>query len=44
MILRMRHGMVKAAKADEYTEIMKVRAAPDYGSADGLKNMFELRS
>ena len=44
MIVRMWHGMVKAAKADEYAEFMKERAAPDYGSVDGLKKILFLRN
>jgi len=43
MIVRMWHGMVDAAKADEYAEFMKQRAAPDYGSVDGLKKLLFLR-
>lgn len=29
--------------ADQYAEFMKVRAAPDYGSVDGLERLFFLR-
>ncbi len=43
MIIRMWHGIVDAAKADEYAEFMKQRAAPDYGSVDGLKKLLFLR-
>ena len=35
MIVRMWHEMVGASKADEYTEFMKDRATPDYGSVEG---------
>ncbi len=44
MIVRMWHGMVDAPKADEYTEFMKERAAPDYGSVEGLKRILFLRN
>ncbi len=43
MIVRMWHGIVDTAKADEYGEFMKQRAAPDYGSVDGLKKLLFLR-
>lgn len=43
MIVRMWHGIVDAAKADEYAEFMKQRAAPDYGSVDGLQKLMFLR-
>ena len=43
MIVRMWHGIVGAAKADEYAEFMKQRAAPDYGSVDGLRKLLFLR-
>ena len=43
MIVRMWHGIVDAAKADEYAEFMKQRAAPDYGSVDGLRKLLFLR-
>ena len=43
MIVRMWHGIVDAAKADEYAEFMKQRAAPDYGSVDGLQKLLFLR-
>ena len=44
MIVRMWHGMVDVSKADEYTEFMKGRAAPDYGSVEGLKKILFLRN
>ena len=44
MIVRMWHGMVDVSKADEYTEFMKERAAPDYGSVEGLKKILFLRN
>ncbi len=37
MIVRLWHGRTNISKADEYAEFMKERAAPDYGSIDGLK-------
>ncbi len=43
MIVRMWHGKVAAAKGDEYAEFMKERAAPDYGSVDGLQKLLFLR-
>ena len=43
MIVRMWHGIVDATKADEYAEFMKQRAAPDYGSVDGLQKLLFLR-
>ena len=43
MIVRMWHGIVDVAKADEYAEFMKQRAAPDYGSVDGLEKLQFLR-
>ena len=43
MIVRMWNGIVDAAKADEYAEFMKQRAAPDYGSVDGLQKLLFLR-
>ena len=36
MIVRLWHGRTNISKADEYAEFMKERAAPDYGSIDGL--------
>ncbi len=43
MIVRLWHGRTNISKADEYTEFMKERAAPDYGSIDGLKKLYFLR-
>lgn len=43
MIVRMWHGRVDAANADEYAEFMKQRAAPDYASVDGLQKLLFLR-
>lgn len=37
------HGRVPASKANEYAEFMKERAAPDYGSVDGLQKTLFLR-
>ena len=43
MVVRMWHGRVKSSKADEYTEFLKQRAAPDYSSGRGLKKLYFLR-
>ncbi len=43
MIARLWHGRTKTSEADEYAEFMKKRAAPDYGSIDGLKKLYFLR-
>ena len=43
MIVRLWHGRTNLSKADEYAEFMKERAAPDYGSVDGLKKLYFLR-
>lgn len=43
MIVRMWHGRVKSSKSDEYAEFMKQRAAPDYGSVQGLQKLYFLR-
>lgn len=43
MIARLWHGRTHLSDADEYAEFMKVRAAPDYGSVDGLERLFFLR-
>jgi len=43
MIVRMWHGRVDASKAEDYTEFMKERAAPDYSSVDGLQKLLFLR-
>ena len=40
MIVRLWHGRTNISEADEYAEFMKERAAPDYGSIDGLKNLY----
>ena len=37
MIVQLWHGRTNISNADEYAEFMKERAAPDYGSIDGLK-------
>ena len=39
MIVRLWHGKTSLPKADEYAEFMKERAAPDYGSVDGLEKL-----
>ncbi len=43
MIVRLWHGRVNSSKADEYADFMRERAAPDYGSVDGLQKLFFLR-
>ena len=44
-IMRLWHGEVAIEKADEYEQFMIERAAPDYGSVDGLiKLYFQRRS
>jgi len=43
MIVRLWHGKTSVSNADEYTEFMKERAAPDYASIDGLKKLYFLR-
>ena len=43
MIVRIWHGRVEAAKADEYAEFMRQRAVPDYASVAGLKKLLFLR-
>jgi len=43
MIARLWHGRTNLSQADEYAEFMKERAAPDYGSIDGLQKLYFLR-
>ena len=43
MIVRLWHGQVSASKADEYAKFMQERAAPDYGSVEGLQKLYFLR-
>ncbi len=43
MIVRTWHGRTKLADADAYETFMKQRAAPDYGSVEGLKQLFFTR-
>jgi len=43
LIARLWHGRTRLSDADEYAEFMKVRAAPDYGSLDGLERLYFLR-
>ena len=43
MIVRTWHGRTRLADADEYETFMKERAAPDYGSVDGLEQLFFTR-
>jgi heme-degrading monooxygenase HmoA len=39
-IMRLWHGRVAIEKADEYEKFMIARAAPDYGSVDGLRKLY----
>jgi len=39
-IMRLWHGKVSIEKADEYQEFMIEKAAPDYGSVDGLLKLY----
>lgn len=43
MIARMWHGRVPLAKADEYLELMRSVAIPDYQSVPGNRGAFALR-
>jgi heme-degrading monooxygenase HmoA len=43
VIVRLWHGRTHISKAEAYTEFLKKRAAPDYGSVDGLKKLYFLR-
>jgi len=43
MIVRLWHGCTTASNADKYADFMKERAAPDYGSIDGLEKLYFLR-
>lgn len=43
MILRTWHGRTKLSDADAYEIFMNERAAPDYGSVDGLVQLFFTR-
>ena len=43
MIARIWHGRTAASDAEEYTEFVKERAVPDYGSVDGLRKLYFLR-
>ncbi len=38
--MRLWHGEVEIAKADEYEKFMIDRAAPDYGSVEGLIKLY----
>ncbi len=42
-IIRIWRGKVLPSKADEYEELMKRIAAPDYGAVDGLKSLYFTR-
>ncbi len=39
-VMRLWHGEVEIEKADEYENFMIERAAPDYGSVDGLLKLY----
>ena len=39
-IMRSWHGRVPIEKTDEYEKFMVSRAAPDYGSVDGLRKLY----
>jgi len=39
-IMRLWHGEVSIEKADEYEKFMIERAAPDYGSVEGLLKLY----
>ena len=43
MIVRTWHGRTRQSDADAYESFMKFRAAPDYGSVDGLQQLFFTR-
>ncbi|UVJ45598.1 hypothetical protein NVV94_08595 [Pseudomonas sp. LS1212] len=43
MIVRLWHGRTKSEDAEQYEQFMKVRAAPDYGSVDGLLKVYFTR-
>jgi len=43
MIVRTWHGRTCISDADTYKSFMKNRAAPDYGSVDGLQRLFFTR-
>lgn len=39
-IMRLWHGQVAVEKADDYEKFMIERAAPDYGSVEGLLKLY----
>ncbi len=43
MMMRIWHGRTLGADGDHYAEFMRARAAPDYGSVDGLQKFYFLR-
>jgi len=43
MVVRTWHGRTRLSDGDEYEAFMKERAAPDYGSVKGLKNLLFTR-
>ena len=42
-VIRLWHGRVPIEKADEYERFLIERAAPDYGSVEGLQKMYFTR-
>ena len=43
MIIRTWHGRTRLSDANAYESFMKIRAAPSYGSIDGLQQLFFTR-
>ena len=43
MIVRTWHGRTRLSDGDDYESFMEARAAPDYGSVDGLQELFFTR-
>ena len=43
MIVRTWHGRTRLSDGDDYESFMKKRAAPDYGSVEGLQELFFTR-
>lgn len=43
MVIRTWHGRTRLSDGDEYEAFMKERAAPDYGSVEGLQSLFFTR-
>jgi hypothetical protein len=40
MLVRTWHGRTRLSDGADYESFMKKRAAPDYGSVDGLQELF----